>query len=149
DMSKPVMGFGQSTRREGEDTEAIKRLFTPEFRNRLDAVIPFQGLGPEIIASVVDKFVRELAARSESTSIRQAAVAIAAVGRVRRDAARELEFLAEAAARHLTVRAEGAKKDEVSAVAIVRMLAWNIRAETATPRITSRKSIAAPALRLA
>ena len=36
DMSKPVMGFGQSLQREGEDTEAIKRLFTPEFRNRLD-----------------------------------------------------------------------------------------------------------------
>ena len=62
DMSKPAMGFGREAR-EGEDTEAIKRMFTPEFRNRLDAVIPFQGLTPEIVASVVDKFVKELAAQ--------------------------------------------------------------------------------------
>ena len=63
DMSKPVMGFGQSLQREGEDTEAIKRLFTPEFRNRLDSVITFRGLTPKIIRSVVDKFVKELAAQ--------------------------------------------------------------------------------------
>ena len=62
DMSKPVMGFGGATR-EGEDTEAIKRLFTPEFRNRLDAVIPFSGLSSTIIRSVVDKFIRQLAAQ--------------------------------------------------------------------------------------
>jgi hypothetical protein len=78
--------------------------------------------------ALLERFDDELAARSESTSIRQAAAAIAAAGRVRREAARELELLAETAARHLTVRAEGAKKDEASAVAIVRMLAWNIRA---------------------
>ena len=41
------MGFGQRPQREGEDTEAIKRLFTPEFRNRLDAVIAFRGLTPD------------------------------------------------------------------------------------------------------
>ncbi|MEO1019987.1 MAG: AAA family ATPase, partial [Pseudomonadota bacterium] len=62
DMSRPPMGFGR-LEREGEDSEAIKRLFTPEFRNRLDAIIPFKGLTPEIIASVVDKFVDELAAQ--------------------------------------------------------------------------------------
>ena len=62
DMSRPVMGFGGAAR-EGEDTEAIKRLFTPEFRNRLDAVIPFAGLTPKIIRSVVDKFVGQLAAQ--------------------------------------------------------------------------------------
>ncbi len=62
DMSKPAMGFGREER-EGEDTEAIKRLFTPEFRNRLDAVVPFRGLTPEIVRSVVDKFVKELAAQ--------------------------------------------------------------------------------------
>jgi ATP-dependent Clp protease ATP-binding subunit ClpA len=56
------MGFGREGR-EGEDTEAIKRLFTPEFRNRLDAIIPFKALSPPIIASVVEKFVRELAAQ--------------------------------------------------------------------------------------
>ena len=62
DMSKPAMGFGRDTR-EGEDTEAIKRMFTPEFRNRLDATIAFNGLTPEILAHVVDKFVQELAAQ--------------------------------------------------------------------------------------
>jgi ATP-dependent Clp protease ATP-binding subunit ClpA len=62
DMSRPAMGFGREDR-EGEDTEAVKRMFTPEFRNRLDAIIPFKGLTPEIVASVVEKFVRELAAQ--------------------------------------------------------------------------------------
>jgi ATP-dependent Clp protease ATP-binding subunit ClpA len=40
DMAKAAIGFGAS-KREGEDEEAIKRLFTPEFRNRLDAIVPF------------------------------------------------------------------------------------------------------------
>jgi len=62
DMSRPAMGFGGG-QRQGEDTEAIKRLFTPEFRNRLDATIPFKALTPAIIAIVVEKFVRELAAQ--------------------------------------------------------------------------------------
>ncbi len=62
DMSKPAMGFGRHAR-EGEDTEAIKRMFTPEFRNRLDATIPFKALTPAIIASVVEKFVKDLAAQ--------------------------------------------------------------------------------------
>ena len=62
DMSKPVMGFGRSTR-EGEDTEAVNRMFSPEFRNRLDAVIGFRGLTPTILDSVVRKFVAELAAQ--------------------------------------------------------------------------------------
>ena len=59
DMAKAAIGFGSSIRT-GDDEEAIKRMFTPEFRNRLDAVIPFAGLAPEIIAQVVDKFVIEL-----------------------------------------------------------------------------------------
>jgi ATP-dependent Clp protease ATP-binding subunit ClpA len=63
DMSRPVMGFGNQDRREGEDTEAIKRLFTPEFRNRLDAVVAFRGLTPAIIRNVVDKFITELGAQ--------------------------------------------------------------------------------------
>ena len=48
DMARPAMGFGR-TKREGDDTEAINRMFTPEFRNRLDAVIAFAGLPPEVI----------------------------------------------------------------------------------------------------
>ncbi len=59
EMSKLAIGFGRGLK-EGEDEEAIKRLFTPEFRNRLDATIAFSGLKPEIIALVVDKFVLEL-----------------------------------------------------------------------------------------
>jgi ATP-dependent Clp protease ATP-binding subunit ClpA len=62
DMSRPPMGFNRE-KREGEDTEAVNRLFTPEFRNRLDAVIPFAGLPPEVIAKVVEKFVFQLEAQ--------------------------------------------------------------------------------------
>jgi len=62
DMAKPAIGFGASVR-VGEDEEAIKRMFTPEFRNRLDAVIPFAGLTQEIVARVVDKFVMQLEAQ--------------------------------------------------------------------------------------
>jgi ATP-dependent Clp protease ATP-binding subunit ClpA len=62
DMQKPAIGFGRVTR-EGEDTEAVKRLFTPEFRNRLDAIIPFGALTPEIVGRVVEKFVMQLEAQ--------------------------------------------------------------------------------------
>ncbi len=62
DMAKPPIGFGR-TRREGEDAEAIEKLFTPEFRNRLDAIISFQALAPETIGYVVDKFIGELEAQ--------------------------------------------------------------------------------------
>lgn len=59
DMSKPAMGFARQSR-EGEDKEAIERLFTPEFRNRLDAIIPFARLDAEIVRRVVDKFLAQL-----------------------------------------------------------------------------------------
>jgi ATP-dependent Clp protease ATP-binding subunit ClpA len=59
DMAKPAIGF-ERTMRVGEDEEAINRMFTPEFRNRLDAIIPFSALTPEIIQRVVDKFIIEL-----------------------------------------------------------------------------------------
>ena len=62
EMAKPAIGFAREAR-SGEDTEAINRLFTPEFRNRLDAIIPFSGLTPEIVARVVDKFVMQLEAQ--------------------------------------------------------------------------------------
>ena len=77
--------------------------------------------------ALLDRFDDELAARSESTSIRQAALAIAAADRARREAAHELELLADVAARYLTVRATNARNDETSAVAIVRTLATSIR----------------------
>lgn len=62
DLAKPPMGFNRQ-KREGEDTEAITKLFTPEFRNRLDAVVQFSGLSSEIIAQVVEKFVFQLEAQ--------------------------------------------------------------------------------------
>ncbi|GGC46382.1 ATP-dependent Clp protease ATP-binding subunit ClpA [Siccirubricoccus deserti] len=62
DMAKPAIGFGSAVRI-GEDTEAIQRMFTPEFRNRLDAVVPFSGLTPEIVGQVVEKFVMQLEAQ--------------------------------------------------------------------------------------
>ena len=62
DMAKQAYGFTR-TRREGDDTEAINKLFTPEFRNRLDAVISFGALPKETIYRVVDKFVMQLEAQ--------------------------------------------------------------------------------------
>lgn len=59
DMARETIGFGDLTR-EGEDFEAIKTMFSPEFRNRLDAVVPFGYLSPEMIQRVVDKFILEL-----------------------------------------------------------------------------------------
>ena len=62
EQAKAAIGFGRD-RREGEDTAAIERTFTPEFRNRLDAVISFAPLGREIIMQVVEKFVLQLEAQ--------------------------------------------------------------------------------------
>src|ERR1700675_2889570 len=62
DAAKESIGFGRG-KREGEDEEAIKRLFTPEFRNRLDAVIGFAPLSRDTIDRVVEKFVLELEAQ--------------------------------------------------------------------------------------
>ncbi|BBC79842.1 ATP-dependent Clp protease ATP-binding subunit ClpA [Acetobacter orientalis] len=62
DLSKEAIGFGREAR-VGEDEEAIKRLFTPEFRNRLDAIIPFANLTPETVGRVVEKFVLQLEAQ--------------------------------------------------------------------------------------
>jgi ATP-dependent Clp protease ATP-binding subunit ClpA len=59
DLAKPAIGFNRE-QRTGEDTEAINKLFTPEFRNRLDAIIPFNALSPDTIERVVEKFVLQL-----------------------------------------------------------------------------------------
>ena len=59
DMARESLGFGNLTR-EGEDEEAVKKMFTPEFRNRLDAIVPFSYLAPEIVARVVEKFILQL-----------------------------------------------------------------------------------------
>ena len=62
EMAKAAIGFA-SSRRTGADEEAINRLFTPEFRNRLDAIIPFAGLPTPVIHNVVQKFVMQLEAQ--------------------------------------------------------------------------------------
>ena len=62
DAQKNSIGFGRG-KAEGEVEEALKRLFTPEFRNRLDAVVAFKPLTPEIIRQVVLKFVMQLEAQ--------------------------------------------------------------------------------------
>jgi ATP-dependent Clp protease ATP-binding subunit ClpA len=62
DMARAAFGFTR-TKREGDDMEAINRLFAPEFRNRLDAIITFAHLSQEVIAMVVEKFVLQLEAQ--------------------------------------------------------------------------------------
>nr|WP_157023854.1 ATP-dependent Clp protease ATP-binding subunit ClpA [Zongyanglinia huanghaiensis] len=62
EQAKAAIGFGRD-RRTGEDTAAIERTFTPEFRNRLDAVISFAPLPKEVIMQVVEKFVLQLEAQ--------------------------------------------------------------------------------------
>ena len=59
DMAKESIGFGELTRDDVQE-DAVKKLFTPEFRNRLDAIVPFGYLPPEIVARVIDKFVLQL-----------------------------------------------------------------------------------------
>ncbi|MBO0334354.1 ATP-dependent Clp protease ATP-binding subunit ClpA [Sneathiella sp. CAU 1612] len=68
EMTKQAIGFGNDVR-EGEDEEAIKRLFTPEFRNRLDATIPFAPLPPEIVSRVVEKFVLQLETQLQDRNV--------------------------------------------------------------------------------
>ncbi|MBB3949822.1 ATP-dependent Clp protease ATP-binding subunit ClpA [Aureimonas jatrophae] len=62
ESQRAAIGFG-STRRTGDDVEAINRLFTPEFRNRLDAIIPFGALPTPVIHEVVQKFILQLEAQ--------------------------------------------------------------------------------------
>ena len=62
DLARNAYGFTQN-KREGDDTEAINKLFAPEFRNRLDATISFGRLPKEVVAKVVDKFVLQLEAQ--------------------------------------------------------------------------------------
>ena len=59
DLAKAAIGFKRDVR-EGDDQDAIEKLFTPEFRNRLDAIIPFANLSPDVMFRVVDKFIMEL-----------------------------------------------------------------------------------------
>ena len=68
DLAKAAFGFTRA-KREGDDAEAINRLFAPEFRNRLDAVISFGQLPKEVVAQVVDKFVMQLDAQLSERNV--------------------------------------------------------------------------------
>ena len=59
DMAKQGIGFGDVSQEDAGD-EAVKRMFSPEFRNRLDAIVPFAYLGTEVVSRVVDKFILQL-----------------------------------------------------------------------------------------
>ncbi|MEG3180819.1 ATP-dependent Clp protease ATP-binding subunit ClpA [Sphingomonas sp. LT1P40] len=59
DMAKESIGFGESSREDVQE-EAVKKLFTPEFRNRLDAIVPFDYLPPKVVERVVEKFILQL-----------------------------------------------------------------------------------------
>src|SRR5436190_5494528 len=59
DMARESIGFGASSREDAQE-DAVKKMFTPEFRNRLDAIVPFSYLPPAVVARVVDKFILQL-----------------------------------------------------------------------------------------
>ncbi len=59
DMARQGIGFGDVSKEDAGD-EAVKRMFSPEFRNRLDAIVPFAYLGTETVSRVVDKFILQL-----------------------------------------------------------------------------------------
>ena len=63
DLAKTPIGFGREIGADGDtydDNEAITKTFAPEFRNRLDAIVPFQNLSPKTVEKVVEKFVAQL-----------------------------------------------------------------------------------------
>ncbi len=68
DLAKPAVGFEREGRT-GDDMEAIERMFTPEFRNRLDAIIQFSCLAPEVVVRVVEKFIIELEAQLDDRDV--------------------------------------------------------------------------------
>ena len=67
-MTRASMGFTQQDH-STDGAEVMKRMFTPEFRNRLDAIIQFRSLDPVIIAGVVDKFLVELQAQLDDKHV--------------------------------------------------------------------------------
>ena len=68
DIAKPALGFNRD-KREGEDVEAIDKLFNPEFRNRLDSIISFSSLPDKVIARVVEKFIVELETQLDNKNV--------------------------------------------------------------------------------
>ena len=68
DLAKPALGFNRSERI-GEDTDAIEKLFNPEFRNRLDSIISFNALPDSVIEKVVEKFILELESQLDNKNV--------------------------------------------------------------------------------
>ena len=68
EMSRPSIGFSHQDH-STDGMEAIKKLFAPEFRNRLDAIIQFKALDPTVITRVVDKFIYELEAQLQDKGV--------------------------------------------------------------------------------
>jgi ATP-dependent Clp protease ATP-binding subunit ClpA len=68
EMSARAIGFGASMR--GDGSKEIERLFSPEFRNRLDEIVHFHALTPEVMGRVVDKFVREVEGQLREKKVR-------------------------------------------------------------------------------
>lgn len=77
EMAKTAIGFGRDVN-EGADEDAIKKLFTPEFRNRLDAIIPFDYLPPAVVSKVVEKFILELEMQLQDRNV---AISLSAAAR--------------------------------------------------------------------
>jgi len=81
EMSNALIGFGD--RLPGETRQAVEKTFSPEFRNRLDAIISFRPLDEEVMTRVVDKFIRHLQA-----SLAERKVTLALTDGARRNLAR-------------------------------------------------------------
>ena len=69
DLQRRKPGFGDEITK-GDDARAYKNFFSPEFRNRLDARIPFEELKPEIMAQIVDKLITELVAQLSDKKVK-------------------------------------------------------------------------------
>ncbi len=68
DMAQRAIGFGEGTK--GDGKKDVERLFSPEFRNRLDEIVRFNQLSPEVMRRVVDKFVREVDTQLRDKKVR-------------------------------------------------------------------------------
>ena len=68
ELAKPALGFNRGER-VGEDTDAIEKLFNPEFRNRLDSIISFNSLPDYVIEKVVEKFILELESQLDNKNV--------------------------------------------------------------------------------
>ncbi|MBH9537033.1 ATP-dependent Clp protease ATP-binding subunit ClpA [Novosphingopyxis sp. YJ-S2-01] len=69
DMAKEGIGFGTNISKEDASEEAVKNLFSPEFRNRLDAIVPFAYLPTEVVGRVVEKFILQLEMQLEDQGV--------------------------------------------------------------------------------